>query len=358
MTVDRRGFLTGTATATSVAALAATAATAPAWADPAPAVGKFPFPGSTDLRILVTGDAGTGARPQWQVADAMREQHARQPFSLALGLGDNVYEQGPWADDDSQFSAKFEDPNHDLDFPWLMVQGNHDNSSLLPGDGGWLLRGDHEVAYHARSRRWFMPSRYYSVRIPQERPVVEFFVLDLNPIAAYLPPLFQPYWAPDGQFMTEQATWLDRAIDESPATWKIACTHHPYLNNGPHGNAGEYEGLSIAPINGIHVKDFFETHVLGRCQFLLSGHDHSLQVLEPNTESKGTRQIVSGAAAKSVHDEPAASGRYTPNTALYQNYTDLGFMILDLTPATADLGVYTVDLANGGATNVFQRRLA
>ncbi|MFI1915749.1 hypothetical protein [Nocardia sp. NPDC020380] len=52
MTVDRRGSLTGTATAAGVAALAATATAAPAWADPAPAVGKFPFPGTTDLRIL------------------------------------------------------------------------------------------------------------------------------------------------------------------------------------------------------------------------------------------------------------------------------------------------------------------
>ncbi|MEV6770819.1 metallophosphoesterase [Nocardia sp. NPDC051030] len=356
MSVDRRGFLTGTA---ATAAGLATVAAAPAWGAPAPAsaVGKYPLPDSTDLRILVTGDAGTGARPQWAVADAMREMHARQPFSLALGLGDNVYEQGPWADDDAQFAAKFEDPNHDLDIPWLMVQGNHDNSSVLPGDGGWLLRGDHEVAYHARSARWYMPSRYYSVRIPQEQPVVEFFVLDLNPIAAYLPPLFAPYWAADGQFMSEQAAWLDRAIDESPAKWKIACTHHPYLNNGPHGNAGEYEGLTVEPINGRYVKDFFEAHVLGRCQFILSGHDHSLQVLEANAASKGTRQIISGAAAKSVHGEPAGSGTRTPNNALYQNFDDLGFMVLNLTPSSADLSVHTVDLSSTQFTNAFQRRL-
>ncbi|MTE11865.1 metallophosphoesterase [Nocardia aurantiaca] len=357
MSVDRRAFLTGTAaTAAGVAALVA--AGAPAHAENAPATGKFPLPDGDRLRVLVTGDAGTGARPQWQVADAMRELHAREPFSCALGLGDNVYEQGPWSDDDAQFAAKFEDPNHDLDFPWLMVQGNHDNSSILPGDGGWLLRGDHEVAYHARSARWFMPSRYYSVRVPREQPVVEFFVLDLNPIAAYLPPLFQPYWAADGQFMAEQAAWLDRAIDESPATWKIACTHHPYLNNGPHGNVGEYEGSSIEPIDGRHVKDFFEAHVLGRCQFLLSGHDHSLQVLEPNAACKGTRQIISGAAAKSVHGEPSSGGVHTVNGALYENYTDLGFMVLDLTPTSAELGVYTVDLSNGQSANAFQRRLA
>ncbi|WP_040814398.1 hypothetical protein [Nocardia concava] len=105
------------------------------------------------------------------------------------------------------------------------------------------------------------------------------------------------------------------------------------------------------------LKDFFEAHVVGRCQFLLSGHDHSLQVLEPNVASKGTRQIISGAAAKSVHGEPSPGGKHTANGALYENYTDLGFMVLELTPTSADLGVYTVDLSNGQCANAFQRRL-
>lgn len=354
MSVDRRGFIAGATAAAGIAGVASL--TGAANAAPVEGVAKSAFPTGSSLRILVTGDAGTGARPQWQVADAMRARHARTPFSLALGLGDNVYENGPWADDDAQFAAKFEEPNHGLDFPWLMVQGNHDNSSVLPGDGGWLLRGDHEVAYHSRSARWFMPSRYYSVRVPQEQPLVEFFVLDLNPIAAYLPPLFAPYWAADGQFMTEQAAWLDRALAESTAKWKIVLTHHPYINNGSHGNAGNYEGLNIEPINGIHVKRFFEEHVLGRCQFVLSGHDHSLQVLDPTVDCKGTRQIISGAAAKSVHGDLA--NNQAPNPALYENYEDLGFMVLDLDANAANLEVVTVDLANGESTSTFQRRLA
>ncbi|WP_330184190.1 metallophosphoesterase [Nocardia sp. NBC_01503] len=355
MNVDRRGFLTGAATAAGLATAASLTSAGTAGAQPAPAttVAKLPFPEGDSLRILVTGDAGTGARPQWAVADAARALHAREPFSLALGLGDNVYEQGPWADDDAQFNAKFEDPNRGLDFPWIMVQGNHDNSSILPGDGGWLLRGDHEVAYHSRSERWWMPSRYYSVPIGS---LVEFFVLDLNPIAAYLPPLFEPYWAADGQFMTEQAAWLDGALAASTAKWKIVCTHHPYLSNGSHGNAGAYEGLNIAPINGIHVKEFFEAHVLGRAQFLLSGHDHCLQVLEPTAACKGTRQLVSGAAAKTNSGAHATDSRkVTP--ALFENFTDLGFMVLELTASSADLTVHTVDPSNGQSTNAFQRRL-
>ncbi|MCP2321175.1 Calcineurin-like phosphoesterase [Nocardia amikacinitolerans] len=354
--IGRRELLAGAA---AVAAGASLVGLTPARAVPVAAgVTKFGLPAEDAVRVLVTGDAGTGTRAQWAVADAARAFHAREPFSLAVGLGDNIYDSGPNGGADAQFASKFEDPNAGLDFPWAMVLGNHDTSSVIGGDGGWLLRGNHEVEYHANSPRWWMPSRYYSVRVPEERPVVEFFVLDLNPLAAYLPPLFAPYWAVDGEFMNAQRAWLDRAIAESPARWKIACTHHPYLNNGPHGDAGNYEGLSIEPINGVHVKRFFEDHVVGTCHFILSGHDHSLQVLEPTAATKGTRQLVSGAAAKTVGAEPRVtpSGAGTP--ALYETYHQLGFMVMDLTPSAVDLRVVTVDPATSAGSEVFGRRLA
>ncbi|MFR9751317.1 metallophosphoesterase [Nocardia sp. 004] len=368
-TVGRREFLAGAAT---LAAGATLLGRTPAQAVPvAEGVTKFPLPDDRRLRVLVTGDAGTGTRTQWAVADAMRTLHGREPFSLALGLGDNLYDHGPENVDDPQFAEKFEQPNAGLDFPWLMVLGNHDNSSVLPGDGGCLRRGNTEVEYHADSQRWWMPSRYYSVRIPEHNPVVEFFVLDLNPLAAYLPPVFLPYWAVDGPFMNEQRAWLDRALAESTATWKIACTHHPYLSNGPHGNAGSYDGLPLEWANGVHVKRFMEDHVVGRCQFILSGHDHTLQVLEPSAASVGTRQIVCGAAAKTVGAKPqgsgsssgssgssSGSGTRTDNAALYENYHELGFMVLELTSDRADVGVHTVDPATGASVEAFQRRLA
>ncbi|WP_054814916.1 metallophosphoesterase [Nocardia arizonensis] len=352
--IGRRELLAGAA---AVAAGATLVGLAPAQAVPVSAgIRKFEFPTGGSVRVLVTGDAGTGTRTQWAVADAAREYHRRAPFGLALGLGDNIYETGPTSGTDVQFTDKFENPNTGLDFPWAMVLGNHDTSSVLPGDGGWLLRGNHEVEYHANSARWWMPSRYYSVRLPEQNPVVEFFVLDVNPIAAYIPPFLSPYWSPDGEYMNAQRAWLDRAIAESPATWKIACTHQPYLNNGPHGDAGNYEGLAIEPINGVHVKRFFEDLVIGRCHLILSGHDHSLQVLEPSPAAKGTRQLISGAAAKTVGAEPK-TGANAGHPTLFETYNQLGFMVLDIDRSGIELRVVTVDLASGAGTEAFRRRL-
>ncbi|WP_280509791.1 metallophosphoesterase [Nocardia farcinica] len=352
--IGRRELLTGAA---ALAAGVGLAGLTPAQAVPVDAgVQKFGFPTGRSVRVLVTGDAGTGTRTQWAVADAARAWHAREPFGMALGLGDNIYETGPNSGDDIQFGAKFEQPNTGLDFPWAMVLGNHDTSSILPGDGGWLLRGNHEVEYHAVSPRWWMPSRYYSVRVPDPDPVVEFFVLDLNPLAAYIPPILSPYWSVDGQYMTEQRTWFDPPGGASPARWKVVCTHHPYLSNGPHGNAGRYEGLTLEPINGVHVQRFFAEHVLGACHFILSGHDHCLQVLDPGPAAKGTRQIVSGAAAKTVGALPRQVEGGTP--ALFESYHQLGFMVMEFGPASVDLRVVTVDPATAAGTEEFARRIA
>jgi hypothetical protein len=348
----RRTFLAGSAAAAGAGFALSGAANAgglPASGGPGVTADGFPLTGSS-VRVLITGDAGTGEAPQYAVTKAARALHAQDPFGLAIGLGDNIYESGPNGPDDKQFAEKFEKPNTGLDFPWVMALGNHDTTAVFPGDGGWLLRGDAEVAYHSRSDRWYMPRRYFSVAVPEQAPIVEFFVLDLNPIAAYIPPFLAPYWEPNGTYMTAQRNWLREAVEASTATWKIACTHHPYINNGPHGSAGGYDGIPIPPINGVLVKEFFEREIAGRFHFFMSGHDHSLQVFDPTLASKGTRQLVSGAAAKSVED---TSSKEFP--ALYENYRDRGFMTMDITSSSIDLKVFTVDLAAGTPSQVFAK---
>lgn len=362
-TIGRRELLAGAAGVAGALAGVSLLGLSPANAVPvASGVTKFPMPPEGNARILVTGDAGTGSSTQWAVANAAREYHASEPFSLAVGLGDNIYDNGPEDDHDAQFATKFESPNAGLDFPWAMVLGNHDTSSVFPGDGGWLARGNFEVGYHANSPRWWMPSRYYSLRIS---PVVEFFVLDLTPLAALIPPFLDPQFNVDGPYMNGQRAWLDQALAESTAKWKIVCTHHPYLSNGGHGNAGSYDGLP-APLSGTAAKTFFEEHVLGKVNFILSGHDHSLQVLESTPATKGTRQIVSGAASKTSGSGSGSSGSAGSSgsggrnrtKALYESQDKLGFMVLDLTPTTANLRVVTVDPATSAGTRVFDQRLA
>ncbi|MGY5127040.1 metallophosphoesterase [Streptomyces nigrescens] len=317
--------------------------------------GAFPFPehpnGEGEFAILVTGDAGTGDEAQYAVAAAARDLCRTEGIGLAVGLGDNIYENGPESDDDSEFQDKFEKPNSGIDVPWLMVLGNHDCSGLIPGSGGDPSRGDREVAYAATSRRWYMPSRYYSVPLPAADPLVEFFAIDTIPWSSYVAQL-DPHYRWDGPYMREQRNWLDGALRASRARWKVVIGHHPYLNNGKHGSAGSYDGFEIGNYtSGVHLKDMYENVVCGRADLILSGHDHTLQILEPTARTGGTRQVVCGASAK-TEDGTAHFG----HPAAWQNFSDHGFMVLKVSGARLTIDAYTVDVATRKATLAHRTR--
>lgn len=313
---------------------------------------KFPFPSgpnsASEYRVLITGDAGTGAAEQYAVAAAARKICAAEGVGLAVGLGDNLYENGPESSDDSEFATKFETPNAGIDVPWLMVLGNHDCSGLILGSGGMPERGDFEVAYAATSPRWYMPWRYYGATLPSGAdptvPLVEFFAMDTNPVASMTAQVAPYYWW-NGQYMREQRAWLEKGLTTSRATWKIALGHHPYINNGHHGSAGSFDGFTTGDYtSGIHLKELYEEVVCGRADLILSGHDHTQQILEPNTRSRGTRQIVCGAAGKAGDGQQHGS-----HPARWQNFSQRGFMIMKVSATTVGFDAYTVDVATSTA---------
>ncbi|GAA3185517.1 MULTISPECIES: metallophosphoesterase [Streptomyces] len=319
------------------------------------APGAFPFPERPNRKgefaVLVTGDAGTGDEAQYAVAAAARDVCRAEGVELAVGLGDNIYENGPESDHDTEFQDKFEKPNAGIDVPWLMVLGNHDCSGLIPGSGGDPSRGDREVAYAATSRRWYMPERYYSVPLPADRPLVEFFAIDTIPWSSYVAQI-DPRYHWDGPYMRGQREWLDGALGASRARWKIVLGHHPYLNNGKHGSAGAYDGFTIGNYtSGVHLKKMYEEVVLGRADLILSGHDHTSQLLEPTARTGGTRQVVCGASGK-TGDGTAHFG----HPAAWQNFSDHGFMLLKVSGAALTLDAYTVDVATRTATRAHRIR--
>ena len=97
----------------------------------------------------------------------------------------------------------------------------------------------------------------------------------------------------------DMASWLTSEWSGgSQGSWRIAYGHHPYLSNGPHGNAGTYEGIPLIPyVSGQEIKDFMDSYVCGSVDLYLCGHDHSRQWLS-DTCGGSTSLMVSGAGAK------------------------------------------------------------
>lgn len=231
------------------------------------------------VRFIALGDTGKGNPGQYQVGAAMGTHCATFGCDFVVLLGDNFYPNGVGSIEDPQWETAFNKPYETVNAPFYAVLGNHDCGG--DGAGTDLPRGDFEVAYSSVNPKWRMPARHYKWQLGG----TDFFVADTN----------RSMFSVDEDARSDFAAWLPA----STAKWKIVFGHHPYLSNGPHGNAGSYDDLAFVPIaNGAAVKSFVDERVCGQADFYITGHDHNLQWLEETCD--GTQLIVSGGGAKTT----------------------------------------------------------
>ena len=295
------------------------------------------------VRFIAFGDGGTGSDDQYEngqtvkrICDAKTDDRAGCDF--ALYLGDNFYDEGVEDAWDEQFETKFEMPYADLDFPFYVVLGNHDYGGCLFGSCGAgfeFEKSQYYLDYAARSTKWTLPSEYYTFSAEH----VDFFGLDTNAL------MWEP-WFGTGE---DQARWLPGALAASTAEWKIAYGHHPYISNGRHGVAGEYEGLdwldwaSADVVTGGYVREVMDDSICGHVDLYLCGHDHNRQWLEPTC---GTEFIVTGAAAKTTDLEGRGVATF------FEDDTTPGFVWIEIRE-----NVLTGEIYNMAGTMEFSREV-
>lgn len=265
-----------------------------------------------EVRFVVMGDTGEGNTAQHEVADAIEATCASLGCDFVILLGDNIYDSGVDGLDDPQWESKFEAPYRDLALPFYAVLGNHDYGGVLGpcplcteqgGLGNEWHKGPIEVAYTTRSEKWTMPATHYTFRMGN----VGFVMLDTNSIL----------W--DNTEHGDQRAWFPGAVASlraEGAEWIIAAGHHPYLSNGRHGNAGNYESIEVGGVEvpnpvpilaGNTVRDFFENVACEEIDVLLAGHDHNRQWIDEPAALCGAELIVSGAGAKTTGFESSLS---------------------------------------------------
>lgn len=280
--------------------------------------GTTPTPDGEGLRFVVLGDGGEGNDNQYLVGSQVAAVCAERGCEFALYLGDNFYDTGVSSVEDEQFDLKFEMPYAELSIPFYVVLGNHDY-----GGGGIGLdldsgKAQYQIDYSDRSSKWTLPAAFYTF----EAGGAQFFGLDTNSLM----------W---GRDVDIQADWLSSELAASDARWTFAFGHHPYLSNGSHGNAGNYEGLpSITPIAaGTSVRDFMEDSVCGAIDVYFAGHDHTRQWLEPKC---GTQFFVSGAAAKTTDLE-----RRDDNPVRFEDDGKPGFLWVEIQGDTLNAAFFS-----------------
>lgn len=231
------------------------------------------------LDFLVIGDWGRdGAAHQRDVAVQMGKASAARSSRFVLAVGDNFYDDGVDSITDPQWKSSFEDVYTDpaLNIPWQVALGNHD------------YRGNPQaqIDYAATSSRWRMPSRYFKVSgADMGMPAMDMFVIDTSPLVHKYRDNVQSVIAQNvaKQDVRAQLEWLDKALGESQAAWKIVAGHHTVRSGGSsHGDTPELVEM---------IKPILERH---RVQAYIAGHDHDMQHIVDN----GVDYILSGAGSE------------------------------------------------------------
>ena len=301
-----------------------------------------PAPEADFIRFVALGDVGKGNDGQRRVAAAVVDVCAEfGGCDFAVLLGDNIYDAGCDDENDPQWITKFEEPYADVDMPFYASLGNHDYGAppilqeLAGGIGIDPRRGDAQLAYARVQDKFRMPDLFYRFA---EGPVE---LVALNTATVFWRDLpFVEALTGFGEVTDAQIDALADWSDDPLAPWRIAFGHHPYISNGPHGNAGIYDGVFIDGLigSGTALRDFFEDHVIGDFHVLLSGHDHSLQ---DQGDFDGTSVFVSGAGASTTDLEG-------DNPAIWQS-SDRGFIVIEVTRRRLDARFITVPDDNGAA---------
>lgn len=256
-----------------------------------------------DLNILAVGDTGKANEGQFAVGRAMARECRQIQCKFSLLLGDNIYDTGISSPQDQQMVEKFEKPYAEMPVPFYVTLGNHDYGKYA---NDWK-KGDYQVQYSERNPNYILPSHYYTF----EKNDVLFLVIDTSR-------LFHD------KDTNQQIEIIRSAILKSKAKWKVAVGHHPYISNGKHGNAGNYDGVPFPPYSGSVVKKFVEKFLCGKVDIYISGHDHNLQTLPGRGSCSKTLFVVSGTGAS----EDKKLGNRNPS--YYQSAT-LGFTSLKFT---------------------------
>lgn len=225
------------------------------------------------LNFLAVGDWGrNGEDHQVDVAAKMGEWAHNNPNDFVISAGDNFYPLGVVSENDPLFHYSYENvyTAHSLQCDWYPVLGNHDYGS----------DPDAQIRYSKVSRRWNMPSRYYTkeVDLGNGGGKVLFVMIDTDPM------LF-----PEKQdYVDKELIWINDTLANAAADvkWKIVVGHHPCYTVGP--RITNYDTITVRKV----LAGILQKH---KVDVYLSGHDHSLQHLKPDGF---IHQFISGAGSE------------------------------------------------------------
>ena len=230
-------------------------------------------------------------------------------------LGDNIYPSGATLgadgiDDSKRFKDLLQDPFGNLvespaDYLTYVTLGNHDWETSRAG-------GLAQIRYLETAPGFYIDGPFYSVKPTAGEGQIELFVIDTSMILATvdvradrlnddgsegsLGDIEEPDY--DVHPMTDaernQVQWLENALSNSTARWKLVLAHHPIWSSA----GGKFEQARV-------LRELLMPSLCRYADLYLAGHEHTLEIHTDNCETvlgepaeQPLVQIVSGAGAK------------------------------------------------------------
>lgn len=250
------------------------------------------------------------------VSQAMKD-YCQSSASCDFGvmLGDNIYPSGATLgadgmDDAERFYDNLTRPYGNLvsnkpDYTVYATLGNHDWETSREG-------GFAQIEFLQQSDDFFMDGAFYSVKPAAGKGEIELFVIDTSMMLASTT-VYEDYLDDNGaELATDEiaepnyhvepltdaernmAAWLEQALRDSDAKWKIVMAHHPIWSSA----GSKFE-------QGRALRKLILPAICRYADALLVGHEHTLEVhTDDCSAALGSKtaeplvQIVSGAASK------------------------------------------------------------
>lgn len=212
------------------------------------------------FNFYVANDLGrNGYYDQKPIAELMGTMAEEIGPEFVLATGDIHHFEGVRSVSDPLWMTNFEliYSHPELMIDWFPVLGNHE------------YRGNTQAVmdYSNVSRRWTMPSRYYTKVFKEEGTSVRIVWVDTAPLIDKYREESDTYPDACKQDMNKQLAWIDSVLTVSKEDWVIVAGHHPVYAETPKDES-ERSNLQerLDPILRRHKVDLY-----------ICGHIHNFQ---------------------------------------------------------------------------------
>ena len=241
-----------------------------------------------NVKLMIGNDLGrNGYYEQKAIAELMGKVAEAVGPDAFLALGDTHHCIGVGSANDPLWMTNYEliYSHPELQVEWCPVLGNHE------------YRGNTQavIEYSAISRRWVMPSRYYTRVFDHDGTRVKVVFIDTTPIIGKYRKDTAEYPDANRQDVAAQLQWLDGELSrDDKADWVIVAGHHPiYAQTPKQSSERDDMQAKVNPILRRHSVDMY-----------ICGHIHNFQHIRKN----GIDYVVNTSGSLSRPDVSAIDG--------------------------------------------------